>query len=111
MPNNRERRRIAKALGLLKKRASLPYKKYVSELERSISAGKEIHRQKTELMYRSIEEQDDAIEHGKRESVLPTVNAKRESIGKLFNMPNETRSYNALSADVELAAWKKRFAQ
>jgi spore germination protein GerM len=87
----------------------LPFKAYCAELQRAIDAGKEIHRQKTELMWRSVEEQEDAIESGSRNTNAPSINTKKEAIAKLFNAPNEKRSYSEISADVELQSWKKRF--
>jgi len=66
MPNGQERRRIAKSLGLTKKRSKLPFSKYCEELQRSINAGKEIHRAKTEDMLRNVEEQLDEIETKQR---------------------------------------------
>lgn len=109
MPNHRERRRIAKQLGLLEKRSKLPFKKYVEEVSRSIAAGKEIHRQKTEEMLRSLEAQDDAIQSGYRfSSQNPVVNPKKQKILEVMSQEGETRSYNEISADLELQLWSQR---
>lgn len=67
MPNHRERRKIAKQLGLLRKRSKLPFSKWIEEINRSIEAGKEIHRLKTEEMLRKLQEQDEILEAKQRE--------------------------------------------
>jgi hypothetical protein len=104
MPNHKERRRIAKQLGLLKKRASLPFKQRMEEVSRAIAAGKEMHRQKTENLMRSLEEQEIERESGPTEA--KKVNPKREIIlGKV----SEKRSYNEAAADLELHLWNNRF--
>lgn len=109
MPNHRERRRIAKQLGLLKKRSQLPYKKYVEEVSRSIQAGKEIHRQKTEETLRSLEAQDEAIQSGSRFTTQNvTVNPKKAKILEVMSQEGETRSYSEISADLELQLWSQR---
>lgn len=66
MPNNQERRKLAKKLGLLEKRSKLPFSKYMEEISRSQEAGKEIQRRKTEDMLRSLEEQDSAFQEKQR---------------------------------------------
>jgi len=71
MPNRRERRKLAKQLGLLKKRSQLPLKDYLEELRRSQLAGEQIHRAKTEEMLRRQEEDEAASDYRKNaESLL-----------------------------------------
>lgn len=111
MPNRRERRQIAKQLGLLKKRSQHSYPKYVEEVSRSIQAGKEIHRQKTEEMLRSLEAQDAAIQAGNRfVAENPVVNPKKEKIAEILKQEGEKRSYSEISADLELQIWSQRKA-
>lgn len=107
MPNHRERRRIAKQLGLLKTRSKLPFKKWCEEITRSISAGQEIHRVKSEQMLRSLEEQEIAINE-ERITSAPIINPKREKILQALTVLGEVRSYNEISADLELSIWNNR---
>ena len=114
MPNHTERRNMAKQMGLLEKRSQLTFPAYCSEIIRSQSAGREIHRKKTEDMLRSVEEQMEQIEAGRPDNSglsekQTAAIAKKEEILKIANAPGETRSYNEVSADYEIAAWKKRF--
>lgn len=116
MPNHRERRNMAKQMGLLEKRSRLSFPDYCAEIIRSQSAGREIHRKKTEDMLRSVEDQLEQIEAGRPDNVVLSekqtiANKKKEEILKLVNATGETRSYSEVSADYEIAAWKKRFTQ
>lgn len=108
MPNHKTRRQIAKRLGLLKKRRELPFKKYCEEITRSQAAGKELHRMNTEEMLRSIEAQEIAIYEGKS---TPTKkqNQNAQKILDQMTVLGEKRSYNEIAADMELAAWVKRY--
>lgn len=108
MPNNAERRKIAKKLGLLKQRKSLPFKQRMEEISRSIAAGKEIFRQKTQQMLREIEEQESAILEGRRGEDKKTENPKRAKIIEMMNSQGEKRSYNEIAADIELSIWRNR---
>ena len=56
MPNRKERRSLAKKLGLLKRRSKMSLNKYDEEIARAQTAGKEIHRSKTEEMLRAGEQ-------------------------------------------------------
>lgn len=105
MPNHKERRKIAKQLGLLKTRATLPFKKRMEEISRSIAAGKEIHRQKTENLMRQLEEQEIELESGVKTEALKK-NPKHDII---IAKVSEKRSYNEAAADLELQIWNTRF--
>lgn len=112
MPNHRERRRIAKQLGLLEKRSKLPFKKYSEEISRSISAGKEIHRKKTEDMLRDVEDQYAAIEAGQYSVASEkTPNARKLAVQELYEALGDKKSYSEISADYELSQWRKRFGR
>jgi len=62
MPNHRERRRLAKRMGLLRHRSKLPFAKYMEEIRRSRQAGNEINRLKIEEMLRSLDEQESSMQ-------------------------------------------------
>jgi len=56
LPNRKQRRDIARKLGLLKRRSKMEYKDWLEETHRSQLMGKELHRQKTEENLRKQEE-------------------------------------------------------
>ena len=58
LPNRKQRREIAKKLGLLKRRSKMQYNDWLKETHRSIEIGKEIHRQKVEDVLRKQEEKE-----------------------------------------------------
>lgn len=58
LPNRKQRRALAKQFGLLKRRSKMQYKDWLTETHRSMEAGKEMHRQKTEELLRKQEEEE-----------------------------------------------------
>lgn len=108
MPNHRERRRIAKQLGLLKSRSKLSFKKWCEEITRSHSAGQEIHRVKTEQMLRELEAQEITNAAGSDVSI---PNPKKDKILQALTVLGEKRSYNEIAADLELSIWNNRYGK
>jgi hypothetical protein len=108
MPNHRERRRIAKQLGLLKSRSKLSFKKWCEEITRSISAGQEIHRVKTEQMLRDLEAQESAVSEAADEL---KINPKKDKILQALTVLGEKRSYCEIAADIELSIWNNRYGK
>jgi len=91
MPNRSTRRNIAKQLGLLKKRANLPFKAYTEEISRSQNAGKEIHRQKTEQNMRDLDEYL-TIKEQKQLSHEEAHKKTTDTIGNLDSKRDEERA-------------------
>lgn len=58
LPNRKQRREIARKLGLLRRRSKMKYQDWLDETHRSMEMGKEIHRQKTEDLLRKQDEQE-----------------------------------------------------
>ena len=58
LPNRKQRRRIMKEMGILKKKSTLSHEDWLKETSKAIALGKEMSRQKTEDILRKLEEQE-----------------------------------------------------
>lgn len=67
MPNRRERRALAKKMGLLRKRSKMPLKEWLESTKRSAEIGKMIHSGNVERVLRQ-QDADEAEKNAKREN-------------------------------------------